>query len=179
MLKLQRSVRSGAGFIAAVFLSGVCSVAPAQQQHARPSVPIVNYEDRPISTPGGQPLPAATIRELFVAAGKRYPDRQWAFTDAGPDKLIGTHSFRRHTIEVEITYSQERYSIRYRSSTNMNYELLEPQEGALAVVPAYSTGAGGRNVNVNEARNVPAIHPEYNRRVKRLVDDFENELRKR
>jgi len=121
-------------------------------------------------------LAAATIRELFVAAGKRYPDRQWTFTDAGPDKLIGTHSFRRHTIEVEITYSPERYSIRYRSSSNMNYEVQ--QESALAVVPAYSQGPAGRSVNMNEGRNVPTIHPEYNRRVKHLVDEFENELRK-
>jgi hypothetical protein len=84
----------------------------------------------------------------LIFAGKRY---NWEFS-GGPDQLIGTTSWNnKHTISVDILYSGERYSVRYRDSKNMNYD---PHDGA------------------------PVIHPEYNRRVKQLIDEFSNELRR-
>jgi hypothetical protein len=165
MAHLQTSARSGVGFITALVLFSVCSTALGQ---GRPGVPIVNYEDRPISTPSGKLLPAATIRELLGSAGDRY---EWTFTDLGPDRLLGTQSWRdKHSIEVEITYSPERYSIRYRNSKNMNYDSAPP------AAPTYGYTAGQSN---RYQVSAPVIHPEYNKKVKQLVDRFEFELRKR
>ena len=170
MLRVQRCASSGVGLITAVFLLGFCNVATAQG--ARPGVPIVNYDDRPISTASGKVLSAATIRELFVSAGDRY---EWAFSDGGPDSLLGTVSWRnKHKIVVGITYSPERYSVRYMSSDNMNYEMgyvnqSQSYPGAFGQTPGSS--------NMNRVAT-PLIHPEYNKRVKQLVERFEFELRK-
>jgi len=157
-------------FTVAVFLLGACSVACAQG--ARPGVPIENYDNRPISTASGKVLPPATIRALFVSAGDRY---EWEFTDMAPDRLLGTVAWRnKHKIQVEISYSAERYSIRYLSSENMNYVFgygNQPQSypGAFGQTPGRS--------NMNQVAT-PLIHPEYNKRVKQLVERFEFELRK-
>jgi hypothetical protein len=161
----QTPARLGIGFISAIVLFTVCSIALAQ---GRASVPLVNYEDRPISTASGKPLAAVTVRELLVSAGDRY---EWAFTDLGPDKLLGSLSWHdRHSIEVDITYSPERYSIRYRNSKNLNYD------SAPSAAPAYGYTAGRSN---DSQVGAPAIHPEYNKRLKQLVDRIDFELRKR
>jgi len=102
MLATGTAARLGFGFITAVVLFGFCSLALAQ---GRASVPVVNYENRPISTTSGKVLSAAAVRELLVSAGDRY---EWAFTDIGEDRLLGSLSWHdRHSIEVVITYSPE------------------------------------------------------------------------
>jgi hypothetical protein len=165
MPQLQTSARSAVGFISAVVLFSVCSIPPAQ---GRDSVPVVNYEDRPISTTSGKPLSAAAVRELLVSAGDRY---EWVFTDVGTDRLLGNLSWHdKHSIEVEITYSPERYSIRYRNSKNLNYDGAPPP----ALAYGYTAGKGN-----SYQVGAPIIHPEYNKRLKQLVDRIDFELRKR
>ena len=82
-----------------------------------------------------------------LPAGTR---RGWTFKDAGPGKLIGTLIVRgRHTVEVEVTYSPERYSVVYKNSSNMNYS----EQGSL-------------------------IHPNYNKWVGDLMNGVRSELSK-
>lgn len=115
----------------------------------RTSVPIESIENVNIVTASGKPVAPSVIHDAFIFAGKRY---NWEFSDGGPNQLTGSTSWNsKHTIWVDILYSPERYSIRYRDSKNLNYEL---RDGA------------------------PAIHPEYNRRVKQLIEEFSNELRR-
>jgi hypothetical protein len=115
---------------------------------ARWNVPVESVEHAPIVTASGKPIPPGVVRDAFIFAGKRY---NWEFS-GGPDQLIATTSWNnKHSISVDILYTADHYSIRYRDSKNMNYD---PHNGE------------------------PVIHPEYNRRVKQLIDEFSNELRR-
>jgi hypothetical protein len=40
--------------------------------------------------------------------------------DEGPNMIVGTLNLRTHTAVVEIPYSTSTYSIKYRSSVNLN-----------------------------------------------------------
>jgi hypothetical protein len=121
--------------------------ACALPAHARNLAQIQNYENVSVTTGSGKLIPAEKMREVFVAAGAR---RSWAFKDAGPGKLIGTLIVRgRHTVEVEVTYSPERYSVVYKNSSNMNYS----EQGSL-------------------------IHPNYNKWVADLMNAVRSELSK-
>ncbi len=117
--------------------------ACALPAHSRNLAQIQNYENVPVGS--GKLIPAEKMREAFVAAGAR---RSWTFKDAGPGKLIGTLVVRgRHTVEVEVTYSPERYSVVYKNSSNMNYS----EQGSL-------------------------IHPNYNKWVGDLMNAVRSEL---
>ena len=44
----------------------------------------------------------------------------WQMRDDGPNRLVGTLMLRKHTAVVEIPYSARSYSIKYRSSINLD-----------------------------------------------------------
>jgi hypothetical protein len=117
--------------------------------HARGSVPIVNHEAVPALRATGQPASAEQIRAAMQAAGA---PRGWQFTPAGAGKSLAVLNVRgKHSVSADVTYASGRYSIKYRESSNMNYE---PGEGA------------GR------------IHPKYNLWVQTLIDDTRVQLAK-
>lgn len=95
--------------------------------------PIRNY-DMPVATGSGKVIPAETVRQVIIAAGHR-GRRQWAFSYAGEDKLIGVLAVRAHRIEVEVEYSPERVWVRYKSS-----EHLKEQNGNIH--PKYNRWVG-------------------------------------
>ena len=100
--------------------------------HARLQ-PIRNY-DMPVATGSGKAISAETLRQVIIAAGQQRR-RQWAFSNAGDDKLIGTLAVRAHRIEVEVEYSPERVWVRYKSS-----EHLKAQDGNIH--PSYNKWVG-------------------------------------
>jgi hypothetical protein len=119
----------------------------ALNAHARGSVPIINHDAVPAITASGKPASAEQIRAAMQAAGAQ---RGWQITPAGNGKALAFLNVRnQHSISADITYASGQYSIKYRDSTNMNYE-------------------AGTNV----------IHPKYNMWVQTLINDTRIQLSK-
>lgn len=115
--------------------------------HARGSVPIIDHEAVPAVRASGQPASADQIRAAMQAAGAA---RGWQVTPAGNGRALAVLNVRgKHSISADISYASGRYSIKYRDSSNMNYE---PGEGS------------GK------------IHPKYNMWVQTLIDDTRMQL---
>lgn len=128
-------------------LAALAVAFAALTAHARNSVPIVNHEAVPAVRASGQPASADQIRAAMQAAGTA---RGWQITPAGAGKAVAVLNVRgKHMVSADVSYSSGRYSIKYRDSSNMNYE---PGEGA------------GR------------IHPKYNMWVQTLIDDTRIQL---
>lgn len=80
------------------------------------SAPIMNVEEAPVATASGKTLSAQDVRGAIVRAGASLG---WQMRDEGPNKIVGTLSLRTHTAVVDIPYNAQSYSIRYRSSVNL------------------------------------------------------------
>ncbi|MCC2675539.1 MAG: hypothetical protein K0R58_2486 [Ramlibacter sp.] len=125
-------------------LLAVALAFAALNAHARGSVPIINHEAIPVTTASGQPASADQIRTALQAAGA---PRGWQITPAGQGKALAVLNVRgKHSISADITYTRGTYSIKYRDSSNMNYE---------------PSGL---------------IHPKYNMWVQTLIDDTRIQL---
>jgi hypothetical protein len=119
----------------------------ALNAHARGSVPIVNHEAVPALRASGQPASAEQIRLALQTAGAA---RGWQITPAGAGKALAVLNVRgKHSISADISYAAGKYSIKYRDSSNMNYE---PGEGS------------------------GLIHPKYNAWVQTLIDETRMQL---
>lgn len=119
----------------------------ALNAHARGSVPIINHDAVPAITASGKPASAEQIRAAMQAAGA---PRGWQITPAGNGKALAVLNVRgKHSISADISYAAGQYSIKYRDSTNMNYE-------------------AGTNL----------IHPKYNMWVQTLINDTRIQLSK-
>jgi hypothetical protein len=115
--------------------------------HARGSVPIINHEAVPAVRASGQP---ATPQQILAAMQTVGPSRGWQVAPSGADKAIATLNVRgKHSVSTEITFAPGQYAIKYRDSSNMNYE-------------------PGSNV----------IHPKYNMWVQAFIDDVRIQLAK-
>lgn len=85
--------------------------------------PIANFENLSVTARTGAPPSVAQVRDAIIAAGIRAgQDRDWVFTEAGPNRLIGILRVRdKHQVEVNVSYDSMRYSVVYRGSNNMRY----------------------------------------------------------
>lgn len=130
-------------------LAAVLALAAALNAHARGNVPIVNHDAIVATRASGQPASADQIRTALQMAGA---NRGWQITPAGPGKALAVLNVRgKHTISADISYGPGKYAIKYRDSSNMNYEAGE--------------GAG-------------TIHPKYNMWVQTLIDETRIQLMK-
>jgi hypothetical protein len=110
---------------------------------SRASVPIIEYENIGVTRTSAS---ADQVKQAIEAAAR---SRGWEIVDQSPGKLVATvHVRGKHSATVEIPYTASKFSVRYRSSTNLNY------------VP------GGEGL----------IHPHYNKWVQLLVDGIRGEL---
>ena len=64
-------------------------------------------------------LSAFQIEKAIVLSGDA---RGWVITPLEAGHLLGVLNVRRHTAEVDIHFDAERYSITYRSSSNLDYK---------------------------------------------------------
>jgi hypothetical protein len=107
---------------------------------ARASVPVLNFTNEPVTSSSGKPLSSGKLAQIIakVAQGKN-----WIVAPVQDNRLNASLSWKnnKHAIMVEIVCAENSYSIHYRNSINMNYEVLDDQ---------------------------PIIHPYYNRYVKDL-----------
>jgi hypothetical protein len=80
------------------------------------TVPILNVDSAAATNAAGKALTRDQVRGAIVRAGAALG---WQMKDEGADSLTGTIQLRNHTAIVEIPYSSAGYSIRYRSSVNL------------------------------------------------------------
>ena len=114
---------------------------------ARSSVPIVNYDDSPITAKPGRELTLDTVQHAVAAAGAR--SGHWSVADSTPGRVRLKLTTRGHEAVIEVTFTTQSYSIHYVSSSNLNYEK-----------------SGDREL----------IHPKYNAWVQHLKTALDQEL---
>ena len=81
------------------------------------SLPIMNVTDAPTMSSSGQAQSKEKVRAAILRAGGALG---WQIKDEGPDMLVGSIQLRKHLAVIEIPYSATSYSIKYRSSANLN-----------------------------------------------------------
>lgn len=81
------------------------------------SAPIMNVSSTPVAAASGKALDAEQVRGAIVRAGVALG---WQMKDESANTLVGTLQLRSHTAVVEIPYSASNYSIKYRSSINLD-----------------------------------------------------------
>lgn len=114
---------------------------------ARADVPVINHDNVAISVPSGKKLEANQVQQAIGAACAA---NGWTITPTGDNQLTATLLVRgKHTAIVDISWAAEAYSIRYKSSINLNYK---------------------------ERDGVQMIHPFYNKWVAALRDGINREL---
>lgn len=116
---------------------------------ARTSVPIENLPNNPAVASSGKILSIDDVKRVIQAAALY---RNWSLTEKSPGTFLATLNVRgKHTIMVDITYTETTYSISYSNSSNMNY-----------------TSDGGQGL----------IHPNYNKWVQDFRRAIQAELLK-
>lgn len=137
-------------FLAALFAAALLALAfCASPAFAWPLVPIINHDSIPVTTGSGRLPQAEQVRQAIQQAAT---GRGWSLVQHTDGTLLATLNVRnKHQIVVEIGYSAERYSLKYRDSVNMQYEVL-----------------GGE----------PSIHSKYNKWVQNLASAIRVELLK-
>jgi hypothetical protein len=81
------------------------------------TVPIMNVDNAAVPTVSGKSMTKEQVRAAIIRAGGALG---WQMKDEGPEKLVGTLVLRTHTAVVEIPYSATNFSIKYRSSIDLN-----------------------------------------------------------
>jgi hypothetical protein len=81
------------------------------------SASIQNVNQAPVVASQGKTLTHDQVRAAILRAGAAL---KWQMADEGPNMIVGTLNLRTHTAVVEIPYSPSTYSIKYRSSVNLN-----------------------------------------------------------
>jgi len=121
--------------ILAVFLSGVL-VMVQSGCHARSSVPIVNVEDQAIVREDGKALTAEQVKRAIIIAGSA-KKLIWDISEEKEGHFVAKLVVRgKHTAVADILYSATRLSIKYRDSTNLNFE--KDKEGRDLIHPNYN-----------------------------------------
>lgn len=120
----------------------------AQAAYARTD-PLVNHDNLPVVTLSGKTVTAAQIKQAIMLAAAA---KTWTVLEQTDGSLLATLNIRnKHTVMARIVYTAEKYSITYLDSVNMNF---------------------------GHELGVPVIHPNYNRWVKNLIQEINNELRR-
>lgn len=97
----------------AFLLAGTAALAAGTPE------PVANFRDLPVRTQGDTPSAAQVRAAIVSAAGKRH----WMLVDGEPGKLVATLLVRgKHKAVVDISYSQQSFSVVYRDSENLNYD---------------------------------------------------------
>ena len=95
----------------------IASVAIAVSLAACSIAPIQNINQAPVIAPQGKGVTQEQVRLAILRAGAALG---WQMADEGPGKIVGTINLRTHTAIIEIPYSTTSYSIKYRSSINLD-----------------------------------------------------------
>jgi hypothetical protein len=81
------------------------------------TMPILNVDQAAATNATGKSLTSDQVRSAIVRAGSALG---WQMKDESPNMLVGTIQLRTHTAVVAIPYTGSSYSIKYRSSVNLD-----------------------------------------------------------
>jgi hypothetical protein len=81
------------------------------------TMPIQNVSESPVISATGKPLSNEQVRAAIERAGGALG---WQMRDDGPNTLAGRLQLREHIAVIEVSYSPRAYSIKYRSSVNLD-----------------------------------------------------------
>ena len=91
----------------------------ASAVHARSSVPIINHENLPTLSAVGKAVSSEQVKKAIVMAATA---KGWTTTLDQNGAIIATLIVKnKHTIVVTISYAEDKFSVLYRDSSNMNY----------------------------------------------------------
>lgn len=134
-------------------------MAVAGQAQARSSVPIVDYEDQMIVRADGKKLTEEEVRKAIIRAGTK---RKWSLSNPGGNNVIrALYHIRSHDALVDITYTAERFSVKYHDSENLNYAKVDTPQLVHGQI-------------INPGQRI--IHPYYNDWVRQLVEEIQQAL---
>lgn len=104
---------------------------------SRHTVPIIDYDNIAITTKSGKALSLDDIKKALIIAAVE-TKRNWQTTDVSPGHSKATLVVRgKHTVVIDIMYSESKIAIKYSDSTNMKYN-AESRE----IHPGYNTWVG-------------------------------------
>ena len=106
---------------------------------ARTPEPVVNLYDQPVVAASGKTLSVDDVKQLITKVAH---EKNWVVTPAGDRKLNASLSWNgnKHTIVVSIAYETDRYSVTYKDSINMKYEV---SDGKAVIHPYYNRYVSG------------------------------------
>lgn len=102
--------------LVAVFLSVAILASGA---HARSGVPIINHENLPTVSAVGKTVSAQQVGQAIAMAAT---SKGWTTAIDQNGAIIATLIVRnKHTIVVTTPFAEDKFSVLYRDSSNMNY----------------------------------------------------------
>jgi hypothetical protein len=102
------------------FVAALLSVTVlASGAHARSSVPIINHENMSTVSAMGKSVSVEQVKQAIVMAAA---SKGWTTAIDQNGAIIATLIVRnKHTIVVTIPFADDKFSVLYRDSSNMNY----------------------------------------------------------
>lgn len=81
--------------------------------------PVRNINAEPVVGPAGR---AVTLDEVGKAILRAGGTLGWEMKQVEPGYVLGTLKLRSHVAIVDVRYTTKNYSIKYKDSTNLNYD---------------------------------------------------------
>jgi hypothetical protein len=81
------------------------------------SAPLYNVSSSPVSAP--KPVTIDDVERAITRAGAGLG---WQIVSRAPGKMEGVLALRAHRAVVDITYDTKTYSIKYKDSSNLDYD---------------------------------------------------------
>jgi hypothetical protein len=95
----------------------VASVLVLLAVGCRGSVPVYNVTDAPVSA--SKPNPS--LDDVGKAIQRAGATLGWQMKETKPGHMLGTLNLRKHVAVVDVNYSVKSYSIKYKDSTELDY----------------------------------------------------------
>jgi hypothetical protein len=81
------------------------------------TMPIQNVDQAAVTSASGKPLAPDQVKAAIIRAGASLG---WQMKDEGNNTIVATLTLRKHVAVVAIPYTATSYSIKYRSSENLD-----------------------------------------------------------
>jgi len=98
----------------AVIVSALILVAAG----CRGAVPVYNVADAPVAA--SKPNPS--LDDVDKAIQRAGATLGWQMKQTKPGHMLGTLNLRKHVAVVDVNYSAKSYSIKYKDSTELDYD---------------------------------------------------------
>ena len=82
------------------------------------AVQVQNIDNAPISTSNS----SYDLNDVTKAIQRAGTGLGWQMKEETPGHIVGTLFLRKHMAKVDITYTLDDYSIKYKDSQNLNYD---------------------------------------------------------